>query len=816
MALFRFYILDITYKIKDDKAVVWMFGKTSEGKQIAVIDESFRPYFYIIPNPGADITDKVKNVSAEVKNNICKVTDVEEVKKKILGKDVTALKVYVNTPKGVPHIRNEVKGWDDIKACYEYDIKYVRRYMIDKGITPFTLVEAEGEPETKRTRVPVVNATRISQYSDDTLKEPKIIAIDIETYNPHGKNINPEEDPIIMMSFYGKEYKKVLTWKKFNTEEKYIEFVKSELDLISRFKKIIEECKPDIITGYFSDGFDLPYIDSRAKKYRIKLDLGLDYSDMQISGKTKMQASITGIVHLDILSFIIKNFGRGGDLDSFKLDNVAEKLLGDKKIEVDMDSLADVWDNHPEKIEEYCRYNLHDSRLAYGLCVKMLPNIIELVKIVGLPLFDIPRLGYSQLVEWFIIRQAPNFNEITLEKPHYNEVKERRMQSYAGGFVFEPTPGIYHDIVVLDFRSLYPTIIASHNISPGTLNCECCIEKDIAPTEDKKYWFCKKKKGFIPTIIEDLITRRMRIKEMISKEDKKDPLLVAREQSLKVLANSFYGYLGFFNARWYSIESAKSITAWARHYIKSSMKKAEEEGFKTIYGDTDSVFIALEGKTTDDALNFVDKINSTLPGVMELEFEGFYPSGIFVSSKGKEAGAKKKYALLNEKEDIEIKGFETIRRNWSFIAKEVQKKVLEIVLKENDAEKALKYVKDIVSKMKNHEVPVEKMVIHTQLQKDIEDYSSIGPHVAAAQIMRKKGIPVGPGSLIKFVVIKGRGRIRDKVKLAEDAKKEDYDSDYYIDSQIIPSVDKIFESLGITKDEIEGKASQSKLGQFFG
>jgi len=479
-----------------------------------------------------------------------------------------------------------------------------------------------------------------------------------------------------------------------------------------------------------------------------------------------------------------------------------------------MESLADVWDNHPEKIEKFCKYNLKDSKLTYDLCIKLLPNMIELVKIVGIPLFDTLRLGFSQLVEWFIIKQASNFNEICMDRPNYNEVSERRKNTFTGAFVYSPSPGIYKDIAVFDFRSLYPTIIASHNISPGTLNCPCCVEKEIAPVENQKYWFCKKKKGFIPTIIEDLITRRMRIKEMMKKDDKKDPMLAAREQSLKVLANSFYGYLGFFNARWYSIESARSVTAWGRHHIKEVIKAAEKEGFKVVYGDTDSVFLTLDGKDTKEALKFAEKINAKLPGVMELEFEGFFPSGIFVASKGSDAGAKKKYALLTEKGDIKIKGFETVRRNWSYIAKDIQKDVLEIILKENNPEKALKHVKKVISSLRAHQISVEKVTIQTQLSKDISEYTAIGPHVAAAQLMQNKGIDVGPGTMIQFIVGKGKGRIRDKVKLPEDATQEDYDPEYYINHQILPSVDRIFDALGIDPKELAEEGNQSKLGKF--
>ena len=203
-----------------------------------------------------------------------------------------------------------------------------------------------------------------------------------------------------------------------------------------------------------------------------------------------------------------------------------------------------------------------------------------------------------------------------------------------------------------------------------------------------------------------------------------------------------------------------------------------------------------------------------LPGVMELEYQGFYSGGIWVSTKTGEGGAKKKYALIDEKDHIKIVGFETVRRNWSFIAKDVQKEVLNIILKERDASKAVSYVRQVVDDLKNARIPVEKVAIHTQLSKDIDDYDNIGPHVAAAQRMKSKGLAVGPGSVIEFIITKGAGRIRDKVKLVNEVKPEDYDADYYIDHQIIPGVERIFSVLGIKKEEILSTGSQRKLGSF--
>jgi DNA polymerase Pol2 len=294
-----------------------------------------------------------------------------------------------------------------------------------------------------------------------------------------------------------------------------------------------------------------------------------------------------------------------------------------------------------------------------------------------------------------------------------------------------------------------------------------------------------------------------------------DPLLYARSWALKDMANSMYGYLAFAMARWYSHDCAEATTAYARHYIKKVIEESGNAGFRVLYGDTDSVFLLLQDKTVDDAKKFVEEINLELPGLMELEFEGFFPSGIFVATKGSESGAKKKYALIDDKDNIKITGFETVRRNWSPIAKDVQKLVLQMILKDNDAQKAADYVKSIIKDLRAHEVPIDKVIIRTVLSKDLDDYESIGPHVAAAQKMKALGVDVGPGSRIEFIITPGKGLIRDKVKLPKDSTNEDYDSEYYIKHQILPGVGRIFNALGFSTDDLAGETSQSTLEGFY-
>lgn len=812
MTKIQFHPLDITYKVEDEKPVIYIFGRTTGGEQICVIDKNFLPYFWVMAEDNKTFAEKVRKLEVEIKQGVAKVLDAEVVKKKYLGRDVDAVKVTVNMPPAVPALREVIKKWDFVKSVNEADILFVRRYLIDKGITPLTVVEAEGELTNIRSKVPVFKASSVSQFSDDSIKESKIVAVDIETYNPAGKgDLVPEKNPIIMLAVYAKDFQKVITWKRFKTDKDYIEFVKSEEELITRFLEVIEEVKPDIITGYYSDGFDFPYIKVRADKYKIKLDIGLDYSGLRLGKGQQQTVEITGIVHLDIFRFIRKIMRWSLDTDVYTLDAVSAELLGEKKHEVDLDSLAHTWDKTPEELEKFCEYNLKDAELTLRLCEKLMPNIEELVKIIGIPLFSVSRMSFSQLVEWYILKQIPQFNEIAPNRPSGEEVFKRREQTYKGGFVFEPKPGVYKNIVVFDFRSLYPTIITSHNVGLSTLNCSCCEDKEHAPTEKKEYWFCKKTKGFIPVLIEDIVTRRMRIKEIIKKESNK--LLEARSESLKLLANSFYGYLGFAHARWYSLECARSTTAYGRHYIQQVIEKARKEDFTVLYSDTDSIFITLKDKTKQDAMEFVENVNDNLPGLMELEYEGFYPSGIFVSAKEGQYGAKKKYALLTEEGLLKIKGFETVRRNWSFIAKEVQENILNTILKEGDKEKAFKYVRQILTDLREKKIPKEKVIIFTQLTREIKDYTSVGPHVAVAQRMRNKGMDVGPGSLIQFIVTTGKGVIRERARMPDET--EDYDADYYIKNQVVPAVETIFRVLGYSKEDLLQSKDQEKLSKFF-
>ena len=329
-----------------------------------------------------------------------------------------------------------------------------------------------------------------------------------------------------------------------------------------------------------------------------------------------------------------------------------------------------------------------------------------------------------------------------------------------------------------------------------------------------KHYFCLERKGFIPEVLAGLIEKRLELKKAMKVEEdaERKALLDVEQQAMKLLANSMYGYYGFQRARWYCRECAEAIAAWGREYIQKTIKYAEKNGFNVIYGDTDSVYITRPGVEDVDeivrmAKEFQREINAELPEAMELEYEDFYPRGVFIT--------KKRYALIDTQDKITVKGLETRRRDWCKVAKETQNKVLNALLKDRDPEKAAQVVRDTVQWIKSGEVPLEDLTINTQMTRNIGGYVSEGPHIAAARKAMKEGVEFKQGDIITYVVTKRSGSsIGDKAVIVDHAVEGEYDPDYYVNNQLLPAVFRILEALGYQEDELKGLGRQMSLGDW--
>ena len=219
--------------------------------------------------------------------------------------------------------------------------------------------------------------------------------------------------------------------------------------------------------------------------------------------------------------------------------------------------------------------------------------------------------------------------------------------------------------------------------------------------------------------------------------------------------------------------------------------------------------MAVEIVLKNQAQKFITDLNATLPEVMELEYEGFYRRGFFVS--------KKRYAVIEDGEII-AKGLELVRRDWAPIVKQTQKDVLKDILKEGNTTKAINTVKKVLKRLKTGKIEGKELIIHTQITKPLSEYKQIGPHVVAAKKMEEHGIKITKGTIIQYVIVKGKGSISQRAVPYDYSEGAEYDRDYYINNQMIPAIGRIMYSLGYTKQDLEDLAQgekQTSLDAFF-
>lgn len=360
---------------------------------------------------------------------------------------------------------------------------------------------------------------------------------------------------------------------------------------------------------------------------------------------------------------------------------------------------------------------------------------------------------------------------------------------------------------MIDFSSMYPSIMMKYNVSPDTLVLGDCGDCYVAP--EVNYKFRKSPEGLYPGLLKILVESRRRVRDLMKKYPENSPewvLLNERQRALKVMANAMYGYCGWLGgARWYRREVAEAVTAWGRNLLKTVIEKARSLGLPIIYGDTDSLFVKNISDKVDALINY---INNELG--FEVKVDKVYRRVLFTE-------AKKRYVGLTIDGEVDIVGFEAVRGDWAEIAKDVQENVAEIVLTTGDVSKAVSYVKSVIDKVKAYQFDIDDVIIWKTLDKSLNEYKVLTPHVAAAKQLVEAGYKVGKGDMIGYVVVKGGGaKLAYKVKpyiLVKDIRE--IDVDYYVEKQIVPAAMRILEVLGIKESQLmEGKAGKSILDYF--
>ncbi|MDD6285937.1 DNA-directed DNA polymerase [Methanosphaera sp. Vir-13MRS] len=600
METIKIVLNDIDYVTRNDKPIIRLFGINPETEEnVIAVDTTFKPYLYVLPYDFDICLEDLREMGLD---------DLEVETKIDIGTESEFIKVILTHPQEVPKLRDSIRDLPSVKQIREYDIPFYRRYLIDKQITPTNIIELHGE-----TIDSILYSEELKIDEDVTLfkmmenpidthktnKRNKILSFDIEVYNAEGMP-TAENDPIIMMSLCGNNgLKKVLSTKK--SDKSFVETLSSEKDMLKRFVEIIKEENPDMLVGYNSDNFDLPYIKKRAEKLNIKLDLGVDGSGIKFMKRGFNNAGvIKGRVHVDLYLLVRRNMR----LERYTLERVYEELFDEKKIDVPGDQIYQYWDSDDERLEELFDYSMDDAVTTTMIGDKLTPLTVAQTRLVGQPLFDIARMTTGQMVEWYLMLKAYEKNNIIPNKPDTDEYSQRRKSNKViGGYVKEPEKGLFEHIAYLDFKSLYPSIIIAQNISPDTItDGENMDESEYYTCPENGYKFLKEPKGFIPSIIGYILDERQRIKKLMKEEKVPEQKRAYdfEQQGLKRLANSMFGAYGYSRFRWYKIECAAAITAWGREYIRNAMKKAEEYDFKPIYADTDGFYATYIGDLNEE------------------------------------------------------------------------------------------------------------------------------------------------------------------------------------------------------------------------
>jgi DNA polymerase I len=788
-----FWLLDVNYEVRNNVPEVWIWGIDSNAKRVLIIDRSFLAHFYAVIEEGTDLSKVMSRIGETHDSSIVKF---EVVDRKLFGKPVKAVKVYFKNPEVVSKCANELRKLEGIKECLEDDIRYSMQYLIDNGIVPcgWHTVEVDEEENVKGVQVDKTYSARSSPKLLEKTEVPQLRILGFSTicYSREGSP-KPSRNPVILISVMTNDGEE----KQFVAGED-----RNDKPILEAFVNCVRSFNPDVIVGYGVNGHDWPFLKQRCEEFG--LHLYVDRTETEPHQSTYGHISVTGRANVDLADYA-DNFP---DVKVKTLTNLAD-YLGVMKAEdhsiVEETDLAEYWDTK-EKRRLLKAFSADNARCIMGIAEAVMDFAMQLSNLVSLPLDHVGTAAAGFRVEWFIIKHTRKIGELVpkrIEQPY---------RPYAGGMVLEPKPGLHENIAVLDFKSMYPSIMITYNLSPDTYVSPNEPEPagGVYEAPEVKHRFRKEPSGFYKEILTYLIGVRDQIRLKMVKISSKSVeyrVLDARQKAVKVITNATYGYAGWIGARWYIKPVAEAAAAWGRYTIQTAIDLTEKAGLKVVYGDTDSIFVEYEREK-------VEKLSKKIHTQLGLEIK---PDKIYVRVFFTEA--KKRYAGLLPDGRLDIVGLEVMRGDWADVAKKVQENVLQIILKEQSPKKAARFVQDFISELKQKCVPYRDLIIWKTLTKPPEEYEVKASHVEAAKMLREKGWELTVGDKVGYVVIVGTGRLYERVKPYMFASYDDVDLEYYVSKQVVPAAARILESFGITSEELlvskrEEKDTKS-LTEFF-
>jgi DNA polymerase-2 len=778
MDAFRGFVTQASYRVVTDddgrrRPVVHIYGRLEDGASFLVRDDRQRPHLYIL----ASDQDRARAIGARAGSS----TD----KRSFGGAAVCRLDVEV--PGDVPALRDRLHaaGID----TFEADVRFAVRYLIERGIKGGCTIQGEARAG-KSVSWSFDNPTL---HPADVSIDPRTLSFDIET-DPQGR--------LLAISLYADGLDEVLIVDDSKREMPANSTrCNTEFAALTAFCDRLRVVDPDVLTGWNIVDFDLAALTRIAARVRHPFDLGRDAGPIRLRKAEGYfgsgQASIPGRLVLDGIDLLRGAFVR---MDDYSLDAVARQILGEgKAIAGDVrDRIGEILHNYRHDLPAFALYARTDARLAYDIVRKL--NLVSLAfarsRLTGM---TPDRVAAS--IASFDFLYLSELEPRRIVAPSVRGDDSRVHAAQHGGYVLEPVAGLHDNVWVFDFRSLYPSVIRTFNIDPLSYVENPPPDADLVRTPAGAF---RREPAILPQLLDELFPRR----EAARKSGDE-----VASHAIKILMNSFYGVLGTSACRFYNPALANSITGMGREILLWSKRWFEAAGFVVLYGDTDSLFVQTAtvdpAAARDQARRIAENLNADLaryveerwrvPSRLELKFEKLYLRLFLPHARHSTRGASKRYAGLRHGDGVdrvEFIGMEVVRRDWTALAKEVQRELYRRLFTDQSVDE---YLADVVKRVRSGQLD-DALVYRKNLRKDTEEYTATTPpHVAAA---RKSTQPAG--RLVSYVMTTAGPEPLDQVR-------NPLDREHYVTKQVKPVAEPVLATLGLQFEQVIGDARQLDL-----
>jgi len=795
------FILQASYRVHQGVPVVYLFGRLNDGRTFLVTDNRVRPCFFVRD-------DDAKHVRR------AKLTP--SVRRSFSGESLS--RVEVGIPQDAPTVRDNLHAQG--VATYEADVRFAMRYLIDRNIRGGVRIVGSASAVDGLD----VRFENPQLYPSQSQITPRILSFDIET--------NPHTDELLAIACFGCGVDEVVIVDPGRRQMPASAIgVGDAKAALAHFADLVARVNPDVITGWNVIDFDLTQLESFAKRCRYDLQLGRVHGRMRIRPAEGYfgsgSANIPGRLVLDGMDLLRGAFIKTED---FSLDTVAKEVLGEGKTLHDEsgeaarghDKVAQILDTYRHDLGAFAYYARTDARLALQIVEQL--RVVELAfarsALTGMPPDRVAAsiASFDFLYLAALTRQGIAAPSVSSNFANSGQTGSSRVPQ-GGGAVFEPKVGIHRNVWVCDFKSLYPSIIRTFNIDPlGYARAQQELEgergiptnpdtefrDDLVRTQDGTAF--SREAGILPDMLNQLFPERAQAKA--SGND-------TASQAIKILMNSFYGVLGTSACRFYNPHIANAITSQGRHLLNWTKDWFEARGYEVLYGDTDSVFVAsgmAAESAHETALTLMESFNSELQAYLsdqygvhsylELEFEKLYTQLFLAATRGGGQGARKRYAgrRLGE-EDVEFVGMEVVRRDWTDLAKEIQRNLFTRLFEGNEV---ATYLAEVVAALRNGELD-EQLVYRRGLRKDVDSYTThVPPHVQAVKRSRAYNERGVSPRIVRYVMTEEGPQLFDEINA-------DYDREHYLERQVRPVAETVLDALGLQFNQVIGDDRQISL-----